>query len=313
MSWSDFIDRVFLGTIKADLIWGGVDLSGALDMVPGLKDPSTRERFLHSLNKINATFGTVNELLRAAGKFDLIGDLDYIAKYKMGTPRPETRLLSLDGRDDNIDIRSWIFRREGSHNFDHVEACVTPSELPAHPKYRWMKQQHVRSLDRHVEWHVFMIKGKVKCVFYVMPMDEVGLREVHGVERDEYSYRSVWLRTKGWDLATMNTFARRSNGQLVHRSGGTRASLEQADAEMRKFAEGTLAELIRLEKRWFKGQLSIETFCRMDLGIMQDESGQLRYFVHGIRRGSFIEMFPSEVEDGIFQYLSNEILKALRG
>ncbi len=162
-----------------------------------------RQRFLDSLGKLKANFGAVDELLRAGRKFDVIGDLDNIAEYSMGTPRPETDILSLDGEDDDIDIRSWIFKREGSHNFAHVQACVTPSELQEHPKYRWLKQQYVRSLDRHVEWHVFMIKGKVKYVFYVMPMDKVGLREVHGVSRDEYSYRSVWLRTKGWDLATM--------------------------------------------------------------------------------------------------------------
>ncbi|KAK0197717.1 hypothetical protein F5146DRAFT_55895 [Armillaria mellea] len=212
-------------------------------------------------------------------------------------------------------MRSWIFKREASHNFAHVQACV----VPKHDGYRWLKQRYVRALDRHVEWHVFMLKGKVKSVFYVMPMDTVGFREVHGVSRDEYSYRSVWLRTKGWDLATMNSFAHRGKRhQLVHRSGGTRVSLAHADAEMTEFAGGdpSLSSFVLERARGLagegEGKLSIEKFCRMDLGIMQDGGGELRYFVHAVRRGAFIEMFPSEVEDGAFRYLSNEILKVLR-
>ncbi|KAG7443504.1 uncharacterized protein BT62DRAFT_1009319 [Guyanagaster necrorhizus] len=220
---------------------------------------------------------------RGPRKFEVIGDLDNIAKYTTGMPRPRTDLLSLDGHDDNVDFRSSIFRRQGSHKFSHVQVMSA-------------------------RWIVFMINGKVKCVFYVMPMDEVGLREVYGVSRDEYSYRSAWLRTKGWDLATM----KQANASSYTGSGGTRASLEQAHANMREFAEGTLAELVWMEKQRFKGgqMLSIETYCWMYLGIMQEgESGRLRYFVHGIRRDAFIEMFLSELEEGIFQYLSNEILE----
>ncbi|KAG7439514.1 uncharacterized protein BT62DRAFT_1013887 [Guyanagaster necrorhizus] len=74
------------------------------------------------------------------------------------------------------------------------------------------------------------------CVFYVMPMDQVELRCM-GVG---FGYDEV-------------IFAHRGKRELVRRSGGTRASLAQADAEMREFTKGTIAELIWMEKQRFNG------------------------------------------------------------
>ena len=55
--------------------------------------------------------------------------------------------------------------------------------------------------------------------------------------------------------------------------------------EICSFATCTLHHLIRAETKALGYRPSISLFCRLDIGVMLNEHGELRYFVNEVTRG----------------------------
>jgi hypothetical protein len=66
-------------------------------------------------------------------------------------------------------------------------------------------------------------------------------------------------------------------------------------SEIQTFAETNLSHLVKAECLAYHHIPSISIFCRMDIGIMEDDKGQLKYFVNEVTRGPLAAtMFPPE-------------------
>lgn len=87
-----------------------------------------------------------------------------------------------------------------------------------------------------------------------------------------------------------------TSDNVMTRRGGRDDQILAARDELFKFAETTLATLIREEKRSFPfcGYLGIELLCRMDISVIDNTSGGLDYFVNEVERGATMTMYPNE-------------------
>jgi hypothetical protein len=66
--------------------------------------------------------------------------------------------------------------------------------------------------------------------------------------------------------------------------GSTFESQKMGKKEFLDFVTATYSELAKSEAREVGGKSSIAVFCRMDIGIIFDESGQACYFVNEVER-----------------------------
>jgi hypothetical protein len=75
-----------------------------------------------------------------------------------------------------------------------------------------------------------------------------------------------------------------SSNIIANPMGLPKEELDAARLELETFAETTLRNLVEAERMAYYHRPSIETFCRLDIGVMPDEEGNLRYFVNEVTR-----------------------------
>lgn len=75
-----------------------------------------------------------------------------------------------------------------------------------------------------------------------------------------------------------------SSNIIANPIGLPKEELDAARLELETFAETTLWSLVQAERMAYYHRPSIEIFCRMDIGVMPDEEGNLQYFVNEVTR-----------------------------
>jgi hypothetical protein len=76
-----------------------------------------------------------------------------------------------------------------------------------------------------------------------------------------------------------------SSDGIAYPQGMPQEQLEAGRQELVTFTETTLQHLIKAERLAYHHKPSIELFCRMDIGVMPDDTGKLQYFVNEVTRG----------------------------
>ena len=106
----------------------------------------------------------ISELLRSRHKYNVICNLDDIARGITNTSRPQTALLS-----ENHSIDGCVLKREGSdfgnHFYGPEKTCKLTSsriqEMANEEPFRWMKQRFVPALKRIGEWRVIIVGSRI--------------------------------------------------------------------------------------------------------------------------------------------------------
>jgi hypothetical protein len=91
------------------------------------------------------------------------------------------------------------------------------------------------------------------------------------------------------------------------------AIIEKARSELYDFANATLLELIKMDKRKSGAFSSINLFCRMDIGVIAKENGELDYFVNEIERGPNAALWTGEHNPHLLAEVAKDLGKLLHG
>jgi hypothetical protein len=248
---------------------------------------------------------SIEEMRREGEKFEWIRQLDWIAR-EMGTPRPATKMLT----KRTVPCQGkWVIKREFSANCDHVELVDlgdTPLDDPISldvfqkvwedTRYAWIVQEYVPLLQQWGEWRVFLMNGKTTCIvmttkdkqddrwhwnqtqsmFTLEKLTSVESRHtsMHQTNQESIYYRAKW-----------KTNPKTSTDEVGYPKSLTKAEIKEAGDEINTFAETTLRHLIKAEQLAHHHTPSISLFCRLDIGIMPDDNGALKYFVNEVTRG----------------------------
>lgn len=94
---------------------------------------------------------------------------------------------------------------------------------------------------------------------------------------------------------------------IIHGEGGTTEQRHQAEQELYSFIQHTHEQLVKVEKRRdSSGKSSLEQLARYDVSVMPVDSGEIRYVVNEVERGSGLQLYS-----GIDSSRSMEIMDEL--
>jgi hypothetical protein len=83
--------------------------------------------------------------------------------------------------------------------------------------------------------------------------------------------------------------------------------IQDSLSELYEFARANVLELSKMEKRTTGSKSSIDTFCRIDIGLIQIENGSLQYFVNEVERGLNVSLWTGQQ----WPYLMGEVAAKL--
>jgi len=247
-----------------------------------------------------------SEMHREGKKHQYIRQLDRIARID-DSPRPLTRLLSDKGQIPTGG-GVWVIKREFSAFGCHVRVVDLDGLRKDSKEYQdafqevwsssfdWIIQSYVPLLEQWGEWRVFMIGGK--ATYTVMTTKQPGggsddwdwnkVESLFTLEELTFVHSIIWFMFPLFIIfisrARWNKDPNISADKVGFPKGLSQVALEVAKKELHSFAEHTLSHLIKAERRAYHFTPSIALFCRMDIGIMPNKNGDLRYFVNEITR-----------------------------
>jgi len=184
----------------------------------------------------------------------------------------------------------WVIKREFSANCDHIEIVDLDAEplkeadslevfqkAWADTEYTWIYQEYIPLLEQWGEWRVFLINGKTACTVMTTKDPEA---------RDGWHWnqkRSMYTLKKLTAMWKENPNIKADD--VGFPKGLTTADIKEANEEINRFAETTLSHHVKAEHLAYHHTPSISLFCRLDIGIMPDSTGNLQYFVNEVTRG----------------------------
>ncbi|KAG6369552.1 hypothetical protein JVT61DRAFT_14253 [Boletus reticuloceps] len=298
MQWQDFRAIILDPTndiegwnmlAKVDCIIGGIDYSvdhsGEGNSYHLNMDELARyESCVAQLASQTLFWPPIRLARQASMKWNTICHLQMIARLH-GSYTPRTVRLST-GQDIPDDV---VLKRSHSECAKHVilptasRSRRTWEYLNAHTdKYEfWMAQEYVQSLDQIGEWRVFIVGGNVISVVHTYKTSDDGwkgtvtesfltldeIREI--VEKEPTPIRPADLRRK-----------------IVNPESGAAPIRSRARDDFMGFVLTTWKHLVARETRDTGAKPSICLFCRVDVGIRIDMSGQAppAYFVNEVER-----------------------------
>ncbi|KDQ06085.1 hypothetical protein BOTBODRAFT_271426 [Botryobasidium botryosum FD-172 SS1] len=285
-----------------DIVYGGADLT--LDISdPVYKLQGNEDRYMNSLRWLAGhvhVWPPPNEAIAASRKFDVVRDLDIIARTVTRTHRPRTRLVRECATTLNRDPR-FVFKREGSDTSrhrewgHHVSASRFRRMAAEGGKYRWFCQDLVPPLRDLGEIRVYVIGGRYHS-FVVTAWNDEEL---------------------GWDTKTDGRLAplehisramgaRRPTKDVFFRDNASPAEEASALAHLKSFVHKTYIALCQIEARRLNGSsLSLQQIARFDISVIQNQTGGLDYFVNEVERGTTLSLFF-----GCHQELALQIMSA---
>jgi hypothetical protein len=100
-------------------------------------------------------YPTLAESYREAQKWQVVRDLDVIARETTMTPRPKTSLIK-----ETIEGETIVIKRTASSHHEHVHIQGASDNLPAlySADHFYMYQEHVPALQKH-EIRLYIING----------------------------------------------------------------------------------------------------------------------------------------------------------
>ncbi|KDQ05835.1 hypothetical protein BOTBODRAFT_182182 [Botryobasidium botryosum FD-172 SS1] len=298
--WSDFVE-IALGEQRGlekicqtfDLVFGGADLM--LDLSdPVYKLQGKANAYLDSLRWLAGhicVWPPPNEVIAASRKYEVIRDLDFIARTVTRSCRPQTRLLG-QCTPLNRDPR-YVFKREGSDTSNHREWGTDVSasrcrKMAADPgQYRWMCQDIVPYLRDLGEIRVYIIGGTYHS-FIVTAWNEA-----EGGWDTESSGRLASLE----HMSRMAGAGHRTN-DVFFCNVPSAVEEELGLRQLKTFVYDTYKALCRVEgRRLNASSLSLHQIARLDIGVMRGTTGRLDYFVNEVERGSLVSLFLGSDRD----------------
>ncbi|KAF7972496.1 hypothetical protein HWV62_17862 [Athelia sp. TMB] len=315
MSWADFksimTKKSTSGLLdlakKFDCLLGGADLSQEIKTseheLTNSKHLDIYIRNIQYLSWAIAMWPPAKEAMYSKHKYDLIMDLDSIAKTDTATCRPVTALITRDSpRPLSSENNPKVVKREESNtckniHFPEVVHQLNEKEIasmyPRDGQPRWMLQTYVPYVARIGEWRIFMRDGQMMQGIITTPH---GGREKNHEADVEWS----WTMLAGqYSLQEMREIIENDpnyvSDDVSLREGGREEELLAARLELTQFTETTLKALILKEKERSGARFSsLELFCRLDVSVIDNEDGELHYWVNEVERGPYAVLYSNE-------------------
>ncbi|KAF8803061.1 hypothetical protein BYT27DRAFT_7110489 [Phlegmacium glaucopus] len=212
-----------------------------------------------------------------ANKVSLIKHLDWIAG-KLGSPRPKTVVLTKGGPIP----ANTVLKRTHSDGELHVQIPGqherTWNQLDDGPDGAlWFSQEYVALLREVGEWRVVMAGGKI--VYIVHTASNGGSWNFLDMNKHLSLRELRHLHRKILELGKLN--------QITALDTNTDVPImerEIGQQEFQMFAMNTYRRLVDCERKKMGGMSTLEVFCRIDVGLMLKEDGELGYFVNEVER-----------------------------
>lgn len=90
-----------------------------------------------------------------------------------------------------------------------------------------------------------------------------------------------------------------------------RVDFERGKEEFRAFVCQTWRALLQLEQSQLRHETGLSLFCRMDIGIMMNPSGQYDFFINEVERTMASTMLINSIRESPFQLVVREIAHQL--
>jgi hypothetical protein len=168
----------------------------------------------------------------------------------------------------------------------------------------WLSQTFVAELETMGELHVYLYHGEVSHVIHTSWGNKEDLRanvlnELWSLEELRHCSFILFighlLKYFLINSAILST-KRTQRGELFIREGGTMLQRVAARNQLYDFVQQTFQSLVNRERVNFTSpfQSSIELMCRIDIGIMRNESSRKwEYFANEVERGFLSCLFGS--------------------
>ncbi|KAF7969775.1 hypothetical protein HWV62_25997 [Athelia sp. TMB] len=315
MAWGEFKDIMISDSASRlrnlarqyDCLLGGADLSQdimtAEHELTSVKHVRTYLCNIQSLSWAIAMWPPVQESLYSKRKYELIKDLDEIARKSTATCRPVTRLITSDlphplSSNENPNV----VKREESNackniHFPEVVEKLDEKEIidmyPRDGRPRWMLQSYVPYVTRVGEWRMFMRGGRMMQGVITTPQEGRG-------KNCEADVKWSWTMVVGqYSLREMHEIMTHNpdyiSDDVSLREGGRLDELHTAKLELTQFTETTLKALIFAEKAKLSARFSsLELFCQLDMSIIDNGKGGLHYWVNEVERGPYAALYGNK-------------------